>query len=275
MAPNRLSRKDVTHPENVYVREADHIEAINGPFGETMLDAAQLEPGEVVLDVGCGLGTTSQEAARRIAPGGTVLGVDIDAPLLVEARNRAIAAGVTNVEFLAADAQVYPFEAATIDVLISRFGSMFFVNPEAAFRNLGHAIRPGGRLAIVCPIRSEWIEVAIGAAIPHVGPPNLGAPDDPGPLAFADGSRLKSVIRAGGFDEVTLDEVTRQVRIGDDVEDVTSFITSLPESQLLFEGKPEQNVAAAIEALREGFARFSSPAGVVVSETAWLATARR
>jgi SAM-dependent methyltransferase len=265
--------QDLAPPESAYVREADRIEAIDGPFGEVMLEAAALEPGDEVLDVGCGLGTTTQEAAHRVAPGGTAVGVDIDASMLVHARTRA--AGVANVVFLEGDAQTYPFEIATVDALISRFGTMFFGDPEAAFANLGRAVRPGGRLAIVCPLRSDWVDVAVMAAVPHVGPPDLGSPDGPGPFAFADGKRLHGVIRAGGFHEITLDEITREVRIGDDAEDVAGFITSLPEAQLLFEGKPEENVAAAVEALREGFAPFSSPDGVVVSESAWLATARR
>lgn len=269
------ARQDRPPQESVYIREAERIEAVNGPFGEAMLDVVRLEPGESVLDVGCGLGTTTLDAARRVAPGGTAVGVDIDVSLLEPARERAAEARQGNVEFLEADAQLFSFEPATFDAVISRFGTMFFDDPEAAFANLGRAVRAGGRLAIVCPIRSQWIEVAIAAAAPHVGLPDLGSPDDPGPFAFADGSRLQSVIRAGGFHEIILKEITRRVLVGDDIEDTAGFVLSLPEAQLLFEGKREEKVAAAVEALREGFAPFSGPDGVVVDESAWLATARR
>jgi SAM-dependent methyltransferase len=267
-------RQDLPGQESAYIREAEIIEAINGPFGEVMLDAVGLKSGEAVLDVGCGIGTTTLEAGRRVAPT-SAMGVDVDASLLHVAREQAEIGKVHNVRFVEADAQVYPFETASFDAVISRFGTMFFDDPEAAFANLGRAVRVGGRLAIVCPIRSEWVEVAMAAAAPNVGLPDLGSPGGPGPFAFADGSRLKRVIRAGGFHEVILEEITKRVRIGDDVEDGADFVVSLPEAQLLFEGKPDEKVAAAVRALREGLAPFSSPGGLVVSESAWLATALR
>jgi len=262
----------------LYLREADRLEAINGPFGVAMFDTVRLEPGERVLDVGCGPGATTLEAARRVAPGGAAVGVDISAALLDVARQRAAAAGVDNVEFLEGDAQVHPFGDAAFDAVISRFGIMFFEDPDAAFANLGHAVRPGGRLVIVCPndpLQSEWVAVAFAAAAPHVGLPDLGPPGTPGPFAFADANRLERAIRAGGFREVTFEAITRPIRIGDNVDDVTAFITSLPESHQLFKGKPEANVAAAVEALRAGFAPYAGPDGVVLNESAWLASARR
>ena len=262
----------------LYLREADRIEAMNGPFGDVMLDAAALQPGERVLDVGCGHGTTTLDAAQRVTPGGAALGIDITARTRRTARRRASAAGIGNVEFLKADAQVHPFQEAGFDAVISRFGVMFFDDPEAAFANLGRAVRPGGRLVIVCPndpMQSEWVAVAFAAAAPHVGLPDLGPPDAPGPFAFADGNRLERTIRAGGFHDVTLEAIDRPIRIGDNVDDVADFITSLPEGQQLLAGKPDDKVAAAVDALREGFAPYAGPDGVIVNDAAWLASARR
>jgi len=262
----------------LYLREADRLEAINGPFGAAMLDAALLQPGDFVLDVGCGHGTTTIDAARRVAPDGACVGVDISPRLVESARHRAVEAGVDNIEFLPADAQRHAFPDATFGAVISRFGIMFFDDPDAAFANLGRAVRPGGRLAVVCPndpLQSEWVTIAFGAAAPHVGLPDVGPPGTPGPFAFADGDRLERTIRTGGFHDITLDAMTRPVRMGDGVDDVTAFITSLPESQRLFAGKPAENVAAAVAALREGFAPHARPDGVVVNSSAWLAPARR
>ena len=115
----------------LYLREADRIEAINGPFGDVMLDTAALQPGERVLDVGCGHGTTTLDAAQRVTPAGAALGVDITASLLEQARQRASKAGISNVEFVTADAQTYPFHEAAFDVAISRFGIMFFDDPNS------------------------------------------------------------------------------------------------------------------------------------------------
>jgi SAM-dependent methyltransferase len=264
--------------DELYVREADRLEAINGPFGAAMLVAARLESGERALDVGCGQGTTTLEAAQRVAPEGAAVGVDISPPLVRLARQRAAAAGVGNVEFIHADAQVHPFQEQGFDVVVSRFGIMFFPDPEAAFANLGRALRPGGRLAIVCPhdpVKTEWVAVACAAAAPHVGIPDLGGPSAPGPFAFADGDRLRQVLQAGGFRDVTLQAVTRAVRMGEDAEDVAAFITSLPEATALFAGKPRDKVAAAADSLREALGAYAGPGGVLMNETVWLASARR
>ena len=262
----------------LYLREADRIEAINGPFGDVMLDTAALQPGERVLDVGCGHGTTTLDAAQRVTPAGAALGVDITASLLEQARQRASKASISNVEFVTADAQTYPFHEAAFDVAISRFGIMFFDEPEAAFANLGQAVRPGGRLVIVCPhdpLQSEWVAIAFAAAAPHVGLPDLGPPGAPGPFAFADGNRLEQTIQSGGFHDVTLETLVRPIRIGDNVDDVATFITSLPEGRQLLAGKPRDKVAAAVDALKDGFAPYATPDGVIINDTAWLASARR
>jgi len=281
-ATNKVGTSSIQHwpreATELYLREASRIEAMNGPFGDVMLEAARLNPGERVLDVGCGRGTTTIEAARRTRPGGAALGIDITAPLLDVGRERASAAGIRNVEFLQADAQVHPFEEATVDAVISRFGTMFFDDPEAAFVNLGRAVRRGGRLIIVCPadpLLSEWVGVAFAAAAPHVGLPDLGPPGAPGAFAFADEGRLEQAVRAGGFGDITIEAVVRPVRIGDDVEDVAAFITSLPEGRQLLAGKPDSTVAATIDALRDAFVPYAGPEGVIVNETAWLASARR
>jgi SAM-dependent methyltransferase len=268
----------ITIETELYLRESERLEAINAPFGAAMLAAARLQTGEYVLDIGCGNGSTTIEAARRVAPGGKSVGVDISAPLVDSARERAAEAGVHNIEFLQADAQLHPFQEAMFDAVISRFGIMFFEDPEAAFANLGRAVRPDGRLAVVCPRdprHSEWVSVAFAAAAAHVGLPDVGSSDGPGPFAFADDAHLERAIRAGGFREIAIEAITLPVRFGDDVEDVVSFITSLPESRQLFEGKPDEKVAGAINALREGFAPYARPEGIMVTDSAWLASARR
>jgi SAM-dependent methyltransferase len=262
----------------LYLREGERIEAINGPFGDVMLEAASLRSGERVLDIGCGLGSTTIEAAKRTATSGAAFGVDISRPLLQRARRRAVDAGVENVEFLEADAQTYKFDEATFDAVISRFGLMFFDDPEAAFANIAKAVRPDGRLAVVCPgepLQTEWIRTTFTAVAPHVGLPDLGPPGSPGPFMFADPDRLTATIRNGGFRDVSIDAVVRPVRLGDNVEDVAAFITSLPEGRHLLAGKPDEQVAAAVQALKMAFRHHAGPQGVIVDESAWLATARR
>jgi SAM-dependent methyltransferase len=237
-----------------YQAYGDTNEALLAPFGQAMLDAARLQPGESVLDVGCGHGTSTLGAAERVAPSGQVVGVDISAAMLEPARQRIATAGVSNVELLPADAQVHAFEAGSFDAVISRFGMMFFDDPWAAFANLARALRPGGRLVFVCPqdpLKSEWVAVALGAVVTTLGRmPDLGPPDAPGPFAFADGDRLTRLLTGGGLRNVTLETVTRPVRIGRNTNDVAGFIMSLPQSQQLFAGTPKDVVQAAVTALR-------------------------
>jgi len=122
--------------EEFWVREADRWDGTSGRFGDAMLEAADLEAGQRVLDVGCGAGSTTVEAARRVAPNGAALGVDISGPALALARERAAAAGLEAVDFIEADAQGHSFEPGAFDAVISRFGTMFFGDPVAAFANL-------------------------------------------------------------------------------------------------------------------------------------------
>lgn len=259
------------------MQHRDRWQDIWRPFGAAMLDIAALQPREQVLDVGCGDGVTSVEAAGLVASG-AVVGVDISAPMLDLARRRADAARVDNVEFLEADAQTHPFPAGAFDVVISRFGVTFFADPQAAFGNLARSLRPDGRLVFVCwqePTKIEWAAVAIGVAAAHLGLPDFGPPGAPGPFAMADGTRLSRVVEAAGFHDVTLDPLTRPHRVGADVDDVTSFITSMNETQALFAGKPQDRVAAAVHGIREALAPYAGPQGVVTDATAWLVSARR
>jgi SAM-dependent methyltransferase len=195
------------------------------------------------------------------------------------APGRIVAEGVDNVELLHADAQAYPFETGSFDVVISRFGMMFFEDPQAAFANLARTLRPEGRLVFVCPqdpLKSQWVVVAFGAAVAALGrAPDLGAPGAPGPFAFADGDRLTQLLAEGGFRDVRLETLTQPFRIGRTIGEAVNFILSLPESKRLFAGFPQDTVDAAATALHAGFAPYAGEQGVVTEATTWLMTAHR
>ena len=123
-----------------------------------LLDAAAIGTSDRVLDVGCGTGQATRDAARA-APEGHVLGVDLSAVMLDYARRRAAAERLGNVAFEQADAQIHPFRADAFDVVISRFGCMFFAGLRAAFANIVRAVRPGGRVVLLtwqARDRNEW-----------------------------------------------------------------------------------------------------------------------
>ncbi|HKF89923.1 MAG TPA: methyltransferase domain-containing protein [Acidimicrobiia bacterium] len=114
-----------------------------------LLDAAGVQPGARVLDVGCGIGDTTLDAARRVGPSGLALGVDDSLTMLEQARQRAADAGLAHVGFVHADAQTQRFAPLRFDVIVSGRAHHVFTDPDAGFTNLARALRPGGRLAVL------------------------------------------------------------------------------------------------------------------------------
>lgn len=262
-----------------YVAEAERLDTMISAFGDAMFNAVALQPSERVLDVGCGNGATTIEAARRVRPGGSAVGVDVSAPMLDLARRRAAADKVSEAEFFQGDAQVHDFGGGVFDAVISRHGLMFFDDPGVAFANLARALRPGGRMVFVAPLgleRAEWIMAAGAAAAPHIGMPQGVAPGQPGPLGLADPSRIRELLAEAGFTLDALEEVVRPIRIGDDVDDAVSFIRSYPPVRGLFDSAPAEKATAAVDAVREALAPYAGPEGVVMNNNGdWLVVAHR
>ncbi len=164
------------------------------PVSRLLLDRADAKPGERILDVGCGCGATSIAIAERVMPDGFVLGIDISAPML--ARARELAPQGLPLDFVLADATVYPFDAASFDLLVSRFGVMFFADPEASFANLRRALRPSGRVTFACwrePRHNPWMMTPLQAVYQHVPKLPRPEPEDPGPFAFASEDRVHRI----------------------------------------------------------------------------------
>jgi SAM-dependent methyltransferase len=275
--PNAGQREQWAREGEQWVAEAGRYDTMLQPFGEAVVAAAGLSPGERVADVGCGNGALTIEAARRVGPDGVALGIDISTPMLGLARRRATQAGAGNVEFVEADAQVHPFGGGSLDAIVSRFGVMFFDDPEAAFANLAGALRPGGRLAFACwqdLFQNEWLLVPGAAAAPHVGLPDM-EPGAPGPFALADADRITLLLTSARFHDVTLEPIARPMRAGSDVDDTVAFFESTDIARRLMADAPPGKITAALDAVRTALLPYASDDGVVLNGTAWLVTARK
>ncbi len=259
-----------------WVRQADRYDAAIMDYREELLAAAGIRAGESVLDVGCGCGWSTVQAARDSA-GGRVLGVDLSGGMLGVADERARAAGLEWIAFQQADAQVHPFDEDAFDVVISSFGVMFFADVEAAFENIGRAVRPGGRLAFVAwtPMPgNEWQAavrdaLAMGRDLPA---PPAGAP---GPFAFGDPSRAVAALETAGFVEVGVQEVERRFRLGADPDDAWEFLRHTGPVVGLTETLDEASLAEARSRLHDVFVGHRDDDGVSLGSSAWLITARK
>jgi SAM-dependent methyltransferase len=256
----------------------DQITSQIQPLGELALARAGVEPGDRVLDIGCGCGETSIAIARLVGPTGAVLGVDISAPMLERAREAAKAEGFENVRFEEADAQTAAFPERAKDLLFSRFGVMFFSDPEAAFTNLRKALRPGGRMSFVCwraLDENPWMLTPALAVMPHIPLPPMD-PSAPGPFAFADSGRVRGLLERAGFVEVAFEPVDRPLVVGgegSDLDRVVDFLMNMGMVGAAVRGAPPEARSKAMQAVREALVPFQTEGGVRMPSATWLVTA--
>ena len=205
-----------------------HTELVSGPFGVAAMEALHLVPGQRVLDVGCGDGSTTLELARRVAPGGDAVGIDIAPAMLDAARRSAEVQGVDNASFVVADAQTESLGESRFDAAFSRFGVMFFADPVAAFANIRAGLRSGGVLAFACwddLFANEWMFLPGSAVVQVTGSlPPMPGPEAPGPFSLADPDRVTAVLRDAGFANVTVTAHTQPVEVPEvEVESIVSL----------------------------------------------------
>ena len=263
-----------------WLRHPGAQEARNIEVADLLLREARPQAGERVLDVGCGTGATAFPFAAAVGASGHVTGIDIAEPMLAVARRRAADERPTNVTLLLADAQVHDFAPASFDLLVSRFGVMFFADPVAAFANLCQAARPGGRLcmAVWAPIADNlhW-RIPFEIAVRHLGPPAPQPPHAPGPLAFSDPNYFRSVLAAAGFAEIAIAPRSFHV-VGRSAATEAEHAGLIgPSGRLIDEKQPDPATREAI--VSEIEAAFATHAGangeLRLPGTCFLATARR
>jgi SAM-dependent methyltransferase len=228
-----------------------------------------------VLDVGCGTGQTTREAARVAAEGGAV-GVDVSAPAIHRARELAEAEGLRNVTFEVADAQVHHFPPKNFDLVVSRFGTMFFDDPVAAFVNIGQALRPTGRLVMMVwqsPERNEW-DIAIHRSLEGAHESTV-APEGPDPFSLSDRTTVQMILDAAGFTDVAFTDVHEPVYYGPDVAAALDWVRGFTCTNNVLKRLDPVAQEGAIDGLSEMLAAHASRDGIWFDSRAWIVSARR
>jgi SAM-dependent methyltransferase len=212
------------------------------PIADILIDRARAGSGERIVDVGCGCGATSIAFAHKIGPTGHVLGIDISAPMLGRARQMTPAG--MSVDFVLADATIYPFAAGSFDLLVSRFGVMFLMTPlQAAYKH-----------------------------VPKL--PQLG-PEDPGPFAFASEARVRRILGEAGFVGVAMErcDLSLDVAIGGGLDAAVETALEIGPASRALEGQPSDVKDAAASSIRETLVPFVRGQTVLLPASIWIVTA--
>jgi SAM-dependent methyltransferase len=259
-----------------WTREQEAIDRAFQSLTAKLFAAAAIRSGERVLDVGCGCGSTTLTAAEKVGPSGVVTGVDVSGPMLGRARERAV--GAANVSFHLADATTFAFQPSH-DLVTSRFGVMFFPEPERAFANLRSALGPEGRLVFMCwrPMaENTWARVPYEAAAPYLPPEPPSKPDAPGPFSFADPARVEHILDRAGFRQIHLEPFDGEVLLSDDgVDSAVAFATHTGPTARALRDASDEAKAKVRAALASVLAAATRDGRTVLGGAVWIASARR
>jgi SAM-dependent methyltransferase len=258
----------------------DRTDALIDPLGRVAIERLGVAAGDRVLDVGCGCGQTLLQLAERVGPSGHVLGVDISPPMLARARERV--AGRSTIALALGDAQTYAFAPGAFDALYSRFGVMFFDEPAAAFRNLRAAARSGGGLSFVCwqdLAKNPWAARPLEAVmrlLPESAMPDMLREGRPGPFFMSDPARVRAILGAAGWNDVSLELVEMPLHLGGaaTLDEAVAYSLQIGPAARAMDGAPEALKPALEVALREALAPFASARGVFIDGAAFVVRAR-
>jgi SAM-dependent methyltransferase len=259
-----------------WIADADRLDRVLQPISDALLKTSWLQRGDAVLDIGCGCGATTIAVTSIVGPTGTVLGMDISEVMLSVARRRVEESGLATVSFVAADAQTHPFEPATYDIAISRFGTMFFDDPVAAFTNIARALRPAGRLCLVTwqPLAAnDWLTVPGAAMLEYGTLPQ--ASDEPGMFAQSDPATVTGVLRSSGFSEINVTAQAVPLHLGADPEEATDYLADSGIGRAVLATVPTHQQGAALDAVRNALRQHQTSDGVTLNAGVLITSAAR
>jgi SAM-dependent methyltransferase len=259
-----------------WTERQETLDVVLEPIQAILLERAAVAAGEQAIDIGCGCGASSIALAQRVGPTGRVTALDISAPMLARARERA-PAGLP-LTFVQADATVHAFEPGSADLLVSRFGVMFFADPVLSFRNMRKGLRPGGRVAFACwrPLDlNPWMHLPLQAALKHVAAPPRSGPDDPGPFAFAREERVRGILGGAGFSAVGMEAVDLALDLaaGRGLDAAVTGALAIGPVRRALEGQPPEVLDKVENAVRAALAPRRHGATVPLGASVWITTA--
>jgi SAM-dependent methyltransferase len=249
-------------------------------FGNVAMKMHPPQPGDSVLDIGCGFGDTTQQLARLVGREGHAVGVDVAVPFIEASIKEATEAGVENVDFFAADVQVADL-GGPYDYAFSRMGVMFCANPVQLFRNIGGALRPGGRLVAVVwrrKLDNAWVHRTEQVVDQYLEEPEESDEPTcgPGPFSMANADTVSEQLRIAGFEEPTFTRCDLPMKIGDDLDRAVAFNMALgPAAELIrLCGDDAEKIRPKLEReIGEVLADFQGENGVSAPASTWIISA--
>jgi ubiquinone/menaquinone biosynthesis C-methylase UbiE len=265
-----------TDDEHAPPRDPDALDAVFAPVLDALLATADLRaPRSTVLDIGCGCGAPTFAAADALSPHGTVDGIDITDQVLDIARARQEQSHRRDVTFIKGDAQTYHFERGRYDTAISRFGTMFFPDPVAAFANIRKGLRPGGRLYFATwqPLDANAWLVIPGAALLHwIELPDFSG-SGPGMFAQSDAAVITNMLHDAGYTDVNVAPAKLALRFGADPAEATERLSDIGTGRAVLNAIPENTRAEAVSAVETALADHADATGVHLGAAILITTA--
>lgn len=249
------------------------------PFSDHLFKEIGFQPGQSVVDIGCGTGETSLEIAKSVGATGKVLGVDISPQLIDTANASAKATGASNASFELADAAAYNFEGTNADIVTSRFGVMFFGDSTAAFANIRKGMAKEGKLAFACwqdASKNAFFSFPIVAASKHVPTPEAPPPETPGPMAFCEPDYTRQVLEGAGFKNIEIESYEHAFLLPKslgDLDAVTAFLMDLVARRLMLTDFDEATHAKIATDLKALIADYETDKGVELPSAIWVVKA--
>lgn len=259
-----------------WVHAQAQTDAMLAPVTAALMDKARIPARARVLDIGCGCGDTTVELARAVGPDGHVTGIDVSGPMLAVAADRL--KPFSQAATLLADAASHPLPPASADLILSRFGVMFFGDPVAAFANLRRALKPGGRAVFACWRKfdeNRWAKLPLVAAYGHVPRMPPVGPTDPGPFAFADPDRVRTILADAGFTAITVTPVDLAIMplAGGNAAETAEQLLQIGPASRAVDGHPAKVRAAVARDIEKALEPFWGPGGISLPAAIWLVEA--